>query len=70
MAETVNGCYKTELVHARPARPTVSEVEFGTQKRLCWWNAQRLREASDYLTPTEYKGNHYNNRARAKTKLR
>jgi len=30
LAETVNGLYKTELIYAKPAWPTVTEVEFQT----------------------------------------
>ena len=33
LAETVNGLYKTELIYARPAWPTVTEVQFQTMKR-------------------------------------
>ena len=33
LAETVNGLYKTELIHARAAWPNVTEVEFHT---MCW----------------------------------
>ncbi|GAA4699822.1 hypothetical protein GCM10023198_20640 [Promicromonospora umidemergens] len=32
--ETVNGPYKTELVHARPAWPSVAEVEYATMDRV------------------------------------
>lgn len=30
LAETVNGLYKTELIYARPAWPSATEVEFET----------------------------------------
>lgn len=30
LAETVNGLYKAKRIHARPAWPTVTEVEFTT----------------------------------------
>ena len=32
LAETINGLYKTELIHTRPARPSVTEVEFATKQ--------------------------------------
>jgi transposase InsO family protein len=66
LAETVNGLYKAELIFARPAWPSVTEVEFETLKWVHWWNHNRLHEALDYLTPTEYETNHYNTHARAK----
>ena len=66
LAETVNGLYKAELIFARPAWPSVTEVEFETLKWVHWWNHNRLHEALDYLTPTEYETNHYNTHPRAK----
>ena len=66
LAETVNGLYKAELIHARRPWPSVTEVEFETLKWVHWWNHDRLHEALDYLTPTEYKANHHNTNARAK----
>lgn len=66
LAETVNGLYKAELIHARPAWPSVTEVEFETLKWVHWWNHERLHEALEYQTPTEYETNHYNTNTRAK----
>lgn len=45
LAETVNGLYKTELVYARPALPSATEVEFQTMSWVPWWNTRRLHEA-------------------------
>ncbi|MGH3430262.1 MAG: IS3 family transposase [Terriglobales bacterium] len=53
LAETVNGLYKTELIHDRPAWPSVTEVEFATMNWVHWWNHQRLHQALDYATPIE-----------------
>lgn len=53
LAETVNGLYKAELIHARPAWPSVTEVEFATMNWVHWWNHQRLHQALDYSTPIE-----------------
>ena len=66
LAETVNGLYKAELIHAKPAWPSVTEVEFETLKWVHWWNHERLHEALDYQTPTEYEAHHYNTNTRAK----
>mgnify|MGYP005797010017 FL=1 len=38
LAETVNGLYQTELIYARPAWTTVTEVEFETMNWVHWWN--------------------------------
>lgn len=53
LAETVNGLYKTELIHARPAWPSATEVEFATMNWVHWWNTKRLHEALGYRTPAE-----------------
>lgn len=41
------------LIHARPAWPPVTEVEFATMNWVHWWNNQRLHQALDYATPIE-----------------
>mgnify|MGYP002724476268 CR=1 FL=1 len=66
LAETVNGLYKAELIHAKPAWPSTTEVEFETLKWVHWWNHERLHEALDYQTPTEYEANHNNTDIREK----
>lgn len=63
LAETVNGLYKAELIHARPAWPSVTEVEFETMRWVHWWNTQRLHEALEYRTPVETETAYYETRA-------
>ncbi len=53
MAETVNGLYKAELIYARPAWPSVTEVEFATMNWVHWWNHDRIHESLNYRTPVE-----------------
>lgn len=53
LAETVNGLYKAELIHTRPAWPSVTDVEFATMNWVHWWNHQRLHQALGYQTPAE-----------------
>ena len=59
LAETVNGLYKTELIHARPAWPSVTEVEFATMNWVHWWNTRRLHAALDYQTPEQTETTYY-----------
>lgn len=66
LAETVNGLYKAELIHARPAWPSVSEVEFETLNWVHWWNNTRLHEALNYQTPTQVENTYYQTNAREK----
>ena len=62
LAETVNGLYKTELIHARAAWPSVTEVEFHTMCWVDWWNNQRLHESLGYRTPTEAEQDYHQTR--------
>lgn len=59
LAEAVNGLYKAELIHARPAWPSVTEVEFQTMNWVDWWNNRRLHEALDCATPAEVEAAYY-----------
>src|SRR5690625_5074292 len=65
LAETVNGLYKSELIYARPAWPSVTEVEFQTMNWIHWWNNIRLHQALDYQTPAEAEAAYYETQARA-----
>ena len=51
LAETVNGLYKTELIHAYGPWTSDGEVELATLRWGHWWNTKRLHEALDYATP-------------------
>lgn len=65
LAETVNGLYKTELIYARPAWPSATEVEFETMNWVHWWNTTRVHEALDYQTPTEVEASYHMTQAHA-----
>ena len=53
LAETVNGLYKAELIHAKRIWESVQAVELATMGWVHWWNTARLHEALDYRTPAE-----------------
>lgn len=59
LAEAVNGLYKAELIHARPAWPSATEVEFQTMNWVGWWNNHRLHATLGYATPAEVEAAHY-----------
>jgi len=65
LAETVNGLYKTELIYAKPAWPSVTEVEFQTMNWVHWWNNARLHQGLGYQTPAEAEAAYYETQARA-----
>ncbi|KJL26631.1 ECF RNA polymerase sigma factor SigK [Microbacterium azadirachtae] len=59
----MNGLYEAELNHARPAWPSVTEVEFQTMNWVNRWNSTRLHEALDYATPAEAEAAYYQSRS-------
>lgn len=42
LAETINGLYKTEVIHRRGPRRNVEAVEFATLEWVDWFNSRRL----------------------------
>jgi putative transposase len=62
LAETVNGLYKTELVHG-PARggpwKTVEDLELATLGWVHWHNTRRLHSYLGDLPPTEFEAAFY-----------
>lgn len=59
LAETVNGLYKAELIHAQGPWTSVGEVELATLRWVHWWNTKRLHQALDYATPQEIETKYY-----------
>jgi putative transposase len=54
LAETVNGLYKTELVHRRGPWRGREDLELATLEWVDWFNHRRLFGALGYLPPVEY----------------
>ena len=54
MAETINGLYKTELIHRRGPWKTVDDVEFATLEWVDWFNKRRLLTSIGDVPPVEY----------------
>ena len=53
LAETVNGLYKTELIHPQAPWRTVDDLELATAGWVHWWNTARLHSACGHLPPAE-----------------
>ncbi len=62
-AETINGLYKAELIHPRAPWRTVEEVELATLEWVHWFNTVRLLEPIGYVSPAEFEGNYYREKA-------
>ena len=58
LAETINGLYKTELIHRRTWK-TREAVELATLEWVAWFNHHRLMEPLGYIPPAEAEANYY-----------
>jgi transposase InsO family protein len=59
LAETVNGLYKTELIHRRAPWKTKESLELATLEWVPWFNHHRLLEPIGYIPPAEAEENYY-----------
>jgi putative transposase len=53
LAETINGLYKTELIHRRAPWKTKESLELATLQWVSWFNPHRLLEPIGYIPPAE-----------------
>ena len=59
LAETINGLYKTELIHRRAPWKTKEALELATLEWVSWFNHHRLLEPIGYIPPAEAEANYY-----------
>ena len=59
LAETINGLYKTELIHKRAPWKTRESLELKTLEWVSWFNHHRLLESIGYIPPAEAEANYY-----------
>ena len=59
LAETINGLYKTEVIHKNGPWKNLDDVELATLAWVEWFNHRRLYEALGYVPPSEYEANYY-----------
>jgi putative transposase len=59
LAETVNGLYKTELIHRQGPWRTRDQVELATAAWVDWWNLRRLHSTIGNVPPAEYEANYH-----------
>lgn len=53
LAETINGLYKTELIHRRGPWKSRQELEMATLQWVHWYNHERLMQSIGYIPPAE-----------------
>ena len=59
LAETINGLYKTEIIHRRGPWRTVDDVEYATLEWVDWFNHRRLLEPIGDVPPAELEMAYY-----------
>ncbi len=59
LAETINGLYKTELIHKRGPWKTTESVELATLQWVHWYNHTRLLEPIGKIPPVDAEANYY-----------
>ena len=53
LAETINGLYKTELIHRRAPWKTKESLELAMLEWVSWFNHHRLLATIGYIPPAE-----------------
>lgn len=59
LAETINGLYKTELIHRRAPWKSRESLELATLQWVHWFNHIRLLEPIGYIPPAEAEANYW-----------
>ncbi len=59
LAETINGLFKTEVIHRRSPWRTLEAVEFATLEWVDWFNNRRLLEPIGNVPPAEADARYY-----------
>jgi putative transposase len=58
LAETVNGLYKTEVIHRGGLWRGAEQIELATGEWVGWWNHDRLHSGIGYVPPAEFEAGH------------
>ncbi|KRB18961.1 transposase [Rhizobacter sp. Root16D2] len=67
LAETINGLYKTELIHRRAPWKSKEAVELATLEWVSWFNHHRLLAPIGYIPPAEAEANYHRQLAARQT---
>jgi putative transposase len=59
LAETINGLYKTEVIHRGSPWRHAEQVEFATLAWVDWFNNRRLLEPLGHIPPVDYERAYY-----------
>jgi transposase InsO family protein len=59
LAETINGLYKTEVIHKDGPWKGLEQVELATLDWVDWFNNRRLLSSIGDIPPLEYEESYY-----------
>jgi transposase InsO family protein len=59
LAETINGLYKSEVIHHLGPWKGLEDVEYATLEWVAWYNSARLMEPLGYVPPAEYEDQYH-----------
>jgi putative transposase len=59
LAETINGLFKTEVIHRRRPWRSFEAVEFATLEWVDWFNTRRLLEPIGNVPPAEAEARYF-----------
>ena len=59
LAETINGLYKTEVIHRRGPWRRIEDIELATLEWVDWFNHRRLLEPIGNMPPAEAEKHYY-----------
>ncbi len=59
LAETINGLYKTEVIHRLGPWKSLESVELATLEWVSWFNQHRLLGSIGHIPPAEAEANYY-----------
>lgn len=59
LAETINGLYKTEVIHRKGPWRSLEDVEFATLEWVDWFNNRRLLSSIGNIPPAEAEARYY-----------
>ena len=59
LAETVNGLYKTEVIHHQKPWRRMVDVELAKLNWVDWFNKRRLHSSIGYVSPFQFEAMYY-----------
>ena len=69
LAETINGLFKTEVIHPNGPWRNIDEVEFANLTWVDWFNHRRLLEPIGNVPPAEFEAMYFQSQTETTTEV-